>query len=189
MFGKKGKCAVCNEKLSTAIQINGGDICPVCNRLITHSPLCTVEQLKKAWEENHRRLEAFKPTMTVSDFGSGFLYIDSEQQMIYVSSIKKPKVEPIVFKFSEIDGFKIERAGQKTVTKTKGGVGRAVVGGALFGAAGAVVGASTARQETKQVGGISMLTVDLTINGLKTSVSMAHPPLNASNYVENGMDQ
>lgn len=190
MFGKKEKCAICGEKLSgTGIQINGGAICPVCNRLSTGSPLCTAEQLKEAWKENHRRFQFFNAGITVSDFGSGFLFIDTEQKMFYLSNTKKPKLEPVVFKFSEIDEFRIEQVGQKTITKTKGGVGRAVVGGALFGVTGAVVGASTAKQETKQVGGIPILYVDLNIKGLKTTVSIARPPLKASNYLENAMDQ
>lgn len=190
MFGKKEKCAICGEKLSgTSIQINGGAVCPVCNRLSTGSPLCTAEQLKEAWEENHHRFQSFNTGITVSDFGSGFLFIDTEQKMFYLSNTKKPKLEPVVFKFSEIDEFRIEQVGQKTITKTKGGVGRAVVGGALFGVTGAVVGASTAKQETKQVGGIPILYVDLNINGLKTTVSIARPPLKASDYLENAMDQ
>lgn len=73
MFGKKEKCAICGEKLSgTGIQINGGAVCPICNRLSTGSPLCTAEQLKEAWEENHRRFQSFNAGITVSDFGSGF---------------------------------------------------------------------------------------------------------------------
>ena len=145
--------------------------------------------MKEAWEENHRRFQSFNAGITVSDFGSGFLFIDTEQKMFYLSNTKKPKLEPVVFKFSEIDEFRIEQVGQKTITKTKGGVGRAVVGGALFGVTGAVVGASTAKQETKQVGGIPILYVDLNINGLKTTVSIARPPLKASDYLENAMDQ
>lgn len=190
MFGKKEKCAICGKGLSgNKIQINDGFICPVCNRLSTGSPLCTVEQLKRAWEENHRRFQAFKPGLTIANFGSGFLFIDSKQQMIYLSNNKNPKLEPIVFKFFEIDEFRIKQVGQKTITKTKGGIRRAIAGGALFGVAGAIVGASTAKQETKQVGGIPILYVDLNINDLKTTVSIAWPPLKAANYLESAMNQ
>ena len=81
MFGKKERCAICGEKLSfTAIQINGGSICPACNRLSTGSPLASVEQVKKAWEENHNRFRNFKPGMIISDFASGVLFIDPEQK-------------------------------------------------------------------------------------------------------------
>ena len=189
MFGKKEKCAICGEKSSSATQINGGSICPVCNRIAIHSPLCTVNQLKEAWAENHLRFQNFNPTSIITNIGSGFLFIDTEQKMFYLSSNKKPKLEPIVFKFSEIEEYRIEQVGQKTITKTKGGVGRAVVGGALYGVAGAIVGASTAKQETKQVGGIPILKVDLNINGLKTTISLANPPLTISDYLSNAMDQ
>ena len=182
MFGKKERCAICGERLSfTAIQINGGSICPACNRLSTGSPL--------AWEENHNRFRNFKPGMVISDFASGFLFIDPEQKMFYLSNSKKTKLEPVVFKFSEINAFKIEQVGQKTITKTKGGIGRAVVGGALFGTAGAIVGAATAKQETKEVGGVPILYVDLSINGMNTTVSISNPPLKAADYLENAMNE
>lgn len=190
MFGKKERCAICGEKLSfTAIQINGGSICPACNRLSTGSPLASVEQVKKAWEENHNRFRNFKPGMVISDFASGFLFIDPEQKMFYLSNSKKTKLEPVVFKSSEINAFKIEQVGQKTITKTKGGIGRAVVGGALFGTAGAIVGAATAKQETKEVGGVPILYVDLSINGMNTTVSISNPPLKAADYLENAMNE
>lgn len=166
MFGKKERCAICGEKLSfTAIQINGGSICPACNRLSTGSPLASVGQVKH------------------------FLFIDPEQKMFYLSNSKKIKLEPVVFKFSEINAFKIEQVGQKTITKTKGGIGRAVVGGALFGTAGAIVGATTAKQETKEVGGVPILYVDLSINGMNTTVSISNPPLKAADYLENAMNE
>lgn len=187
---EKKRCAICGEKLSfTAIQINGGSICPACNRLSTGSPLASVEQVKKAWEENHNRFRNFNPGMVISDFASGFLFIDPEQKMFYLSNSKKTKLEPVVFKFSEINAFKIEQVGQKTITKTKGGIGRAVVGGALFGTAGAIVGAATAKQETKEVGGVPILYVDLSINGMNTTVSISNPPLKAADYLENAMNE
>lgn len=104
-------------------------------------------------------------------------------------TVKKTKLEPVVFKSSEINAFKIEQVGQKTITKTKGGIGRAVVGGALFGTAGAIVGAATAKQETKEVGGVPILYVDLSINGMNTTVSISNPPLKAADYLENAMNE
>lgn len=181
MFGSKEKCAICGEKLSklTAIHLKDGSICPMCNRLTTESPLASVQEVKAAWDENHRRFQEFKETMVASDFGSGFIFLDMDHQYFYLSNSKKPKSEPAVFKFSEIDEYTIQKVGQKTITKSKGGIGRAVVGGAVFGLAGAVVGAATAKTETKTTGGIDILKVSVSKNGLKSIITESNPPLKA----------
>ena len=82
------------------------------------------------------------------------------------------------------DRYRIEKVGEKTVTKTKGGITRAVVGGALFGVGGAIVGASTAKQETKTTGGVPMLYIDLDFQGVKTTVSISNPPLKAAQTLD-----
>lgn len=53
---------------------------------------------------------------------------------------------------------------------TSGGVGRALVGGALFGGFGAVAGGVTAKRKTKKV--VNTLTVKLTINDFQTPCIM-----------------
>lgn len=183
------KCDCCGNKMNklTSVQILDGNICTSCAQISQNCILTSVSNIKKAWEENHSRYQVFNPNMTITDFGSGYVFIDTSNQMCYVSNHKKTQIEPIIFKFTEIDGYRIERVGEKTITKSKGGIGRAVVGGALFGGIGAIVGASTARQETKQVGGISMLYVDLNINGVQTTVSISSPPLKAKDFLESAM--
>ena len=190
MFGKKKHCAICGEKVSSsALPINGGFLCPACSRLSSGSPFATVEQVKAAWYENHRRFSAFKPEIKLSNFAGGAMVIDPEQKMMYLSPKKHPKLEPVVFRFSEINTFEMKEFGQRTVTKTKGGVRRALIGGALFGRAGAIVGAATAKQETAVVGGSTFLLIDLTINGLNTSVSLYNPPAQAALYLESAMNE
>lgn len=190
MFGSKEKCAICGEGLSkgTAVQLQDGSLCPMCNRISQKSIMRTVDQVKQAWKENHDRFQTFTQTMAITDFGSGYIFVDNQNQLCYIANSKKIKQEPVVFKFSEIEEFRIEQVGQKTITKTKGGVGRAIVGGALFGGAGAIVGATTAKQETKQVAGIPILYVELCIGELNTTVSIARPPLKTASFFESVMD-
>lgn len=185
----KAKCEICGEKLGkfNTVQLQDGCICGMCNRISQKSMLASVADVKQAWEENHRRFQTFKASMTITNIGSGFLFVDTEHQLCYITHGKKPKEEPVVFKFSEIEEYRLEQVGQRTITKTKGGLGRAVVGGALFGAAGAIVGASTAKTETKQVGGVPILQVDLNLNGLKTTLSMSNPPLKSSDFLDSAM--
>lgn len=194
MFGKKNLCAICGTKVSKSLQnqIGDGMICLNCGRICKKSLMETVQTISSAWEENHRRYSVFNQSMVITDFMGGYIYIDNAHQYAYISSHKKPKQEPIIFSFSEIEGYKIEKIGEKTISKTKnkGGIGRAVVGGALFGPAGAVVGAATSKTqtETKTVGGVPFLSIDLNLNGIKTDVFIENPPLQASQILDSMMN-
>ncbi len=178
----KKRCPICGEKISKLAKkdISDGVICASCGLICNKSMFTNVETVQNSWKENHRRFQEFETTMKVTSLMSGYIFIDAKHQYVYISNHKKTKQEPIVFAFSEVDGYRIEIAGVKTVSKKKGGIGRAVVGGALFGGAGAIVGAATAKTETKTTGGLPILYLDLTINGLKTTLILSSPPSNAS---------
>lgn len=178
LFGGKTACAVCGEKESKHLctEIADGTLCPQCARYCSQSPLASVAVVRQTREENHRRFQQFHETKVLTQTLGGSIFVDLDHRLCYLSGQKKPKVEPLVFQFSEVEGYQLERVGEKTVTKTKGGLTRAVVGGALFGPAGAIVGASTAKTETKTTGGISILSVALNLGGLKTRVQLAGQP-------------
>lgn len=190
LFGKKNVCDCCGLKLHVKpIQISDGGICMLCNTICTRSPMTTIDKVKAAWDENKARLQTFSPNMTVNDFGSGSIFIDTDNKMACITNAKKFDQYSIVFKFSELEEYKIEKVGEKTITKTKGGITRAVVGGAAFGLAGAIVGASTAKQETMKKGGVAVLYLDLDLGGVKTTVSIQRPPLKAPEFLDNIIDE
>lgn len=58
--------------------------------------------------------------------------------------IKNPSMPPYMHNFSDLVSFRLVENGVEY--ENKGGVMRAAVGGALFGTAGAIIGASTANQ-------------------------------------------
>lgn len=186
----KELCAVCKTKVSkfTRNLIGDGFLCGMCYRICRNSPLVSTEAVMATWKENHKRFQEFEESMIVKNFGSGYIFIDNTHQYAYVSNQKKTEIEPIIFRFSEIEEYRIEKVGEKTITKRKGGIGRAVVGGALFGGVGAIVGASTAKTETKTTGGTPFLYIDLDFNGVKTTVDIANPPINASQTLDNMMN-
>ena len=186
----KELCAICKTKISkfTKNQIGDGYLCGMCNRICQNSPLVSTEDVAAAWEENHRRFQEFEEFMIVKDFGSGFIFIDNTHQYAYISNQKKTRIEPIIFRFSEIEEYRIEKVGEKTITKSKGGIRRAVVGGALFGGVGAIVGANTAKTETKTTGGTPFLYIDLDFSGVKTTVYIMNPPMRASQILDNMMN-
>lgn len=190
MFGKKNVCDCCGLKLHVKpIQISDGGICRLCNTICTGSPMTTVAKVKAAWDENNARLQVFNPNMTVTNLGCGYIFIDTEHKMACISNQKKLQPHSIVFTFSELEEYRIEKVGEKTITKTKGGITRAVIGGATFGLAGAIVGASTAKQETVKKGGVPILYLDLNLNGLKTTLSISNPPFKATEFLNNIIDE
>lgn len=190
MFGKKNVCDCCGLKFHVKpIQISDGGICGLCNTICTNSPMTTVAKVKAAWDENNVRLQTFTPNMTVTNLGCGYIFIDTEHKMACISNQKKLAPNSIVFNFSELEEYRIEKVGEKTITKTKGGITRAVVGGATFGLAGAIVGASTAKQETVKKGGVPVLYIDLNLNGLKTTLSISNPPFKATEFLNNILDE
>lgn len=191
MFRKKEKCPICGEKLDKKYHttLSDGNICYSCSRLSNKSAFASLDQVKRAWEENHNRFQNFKENMVYTYPLGGYLFVDTEHRWAFLSHTKKPKTEPVIFNFSEVEEYRIEQVGQKTITKTKGEIGRAVVGGAIFGVVGAVVGASTAKTETKQVSGIPIIYVELNLNGLKTTVQLSNPPVEARKILDSMIDE
>ena len=123
--------------------------------------------------------------------GSGYIHIDAKNKLCYVSSRKNLKVEPVIFKFSEIEDYKIEEYGSKTVieTKSKGAIKRAVVGGVLTGGVGAVIGASTAKKEStvKKTQGQFILYITIGFDKVKTTLALSNPPFGASDFLTEAM--
>lgn len=97
------------------------------------------------------------------------IYIDENKReiVIYLSNSEKR----YIIKFDDILGMEIAENGQR-----KSGIGRAVVGGVLFGEVGAIVGAVTAKTAIDSmkiifyINSISQpnLTIDLITNAVKT---------------------
>ena len=173
MFGKKNVCDCCGLKLHVKpIQISDGGICGLCNTICTNSPMTTISKVKAAWDENAIRLQNFNPNMTETNLGCGYIFIDTANKMACISNQKKLGPHSIVFKFSELEAYRIEKVGEKTITKT-----------------GAIVGASTAKQETVKKGGVPILYLDLNLSEVKTTVSISNPPFKATEFLNNIIDE
>lgn len=189
-FGKK--CVICGDKMSTLVThtLTDGTICGACSRIGANTVTGSVDNFKRAWAENHRRFIEFNASMEISIFASAHLFVDQAHRWFYL--YKKAKVpaklninqEPIVVAFDEVEDYTLEIVGQKTITKKKHGLGRAVVGGAILGGVGAVVGAATAKEESKTTGGIDLLTLNVNLHGLRTKIIAASPPPQCSDFLD-----
>ena len=185
MFGKKKeKCPICGSPISElGNQLKDGKICGICGRFCELSPLASVDDVRKLIEQNHERFKNFSISLEYHVALSGYFYIDAEKQQCFYSSKMPPKVEPIVFSFNDVESAFFEMVGQKTITKSSGGIGRAVVGGALFGPTGAIVGAATAKTTEKKTGGTPVYHLILNFGGCRTKLDLVNPDLQAITFV------
>lgn len=153
------KCSICGNKHYLK-ELTNGYGCAKCMRIYQGVKQISSDELKNLWKENEKRLEIFNTTQEISGFAKAHIVIDYNNELFYLD-VKKKDLQPIVFKFREIESYKTEVVGQKQVTKTKGGITRAVIGGAIAGPIGSVIGANTSKQETVVSGGDAVLTINL----------------------------
>lgn len=166
LFGEKEKCCICQAKDGKK-QILDGRVCWDCIHLAgpflkSRSSFGYKQNSKQDFYEaitksldNQGILQEFHETDNFANPNSSryieygdYIKIDDRHKWWYTAHGKPSN---IVFKFSDIVDFDIAENGHTVAeTKTKGGsgVGRAVVGGALFGPAGAVVGATTKKKKS-----------------------------------------
>lgn len=107
-------------------------------------------------EVNRRKPDSLKIAMTKTVLDREMLFEESyalkhngEIWFLFSHASQVVKILDTVVPYGEIASYQIcesyaEQSYTTTRTKTKGGVTRAVVGGALFGGVGAIVGAATA---------------------------------------------
>lgn len=179
------KCDVCNNKISilNKYKVLDGSVCLNCIRISNSFQTNTIEELKKYWSINESRLSVFTPTTTLKNLGSTPIYIDSTNELLIIGKQTK-KLTDIVFSFSEIKDYSLEKKGEKIVTTKKGSINRALVGNLVAGPVGTIVGASTAKEETKTVGGIPILIINLTIPSGPFQVSVPYPSTNLISFLD-----
>lgn len=75
------------------------------------------------------------------------------------------KKTPIIHSYEDIVEFELLENGE---TVTKGGIGRALAGGILFGEAGAIVGGITGKKTTRKV--VDTFKIKITINNIDNPI-------------------
>lgn len=139
-------CSVCSKKINflTQIKIKDGFVCGDCqNRSFGMSNCnCRLAQDYKDryayLEENQKLLSLFSPTISIGNY----LKVDENAKLFKLGNSTE------VFSFSSLVNFELNEDGD---TVTSGGLGRAVVAGALFGGVGAVVGGTTGSKKSKTI--------------------------------------
>jgi hypothetical protein len=171
------------------MKTSDGAICARCVSISASYATQSTDTIKGYWDTNRARWSVFEATQTLKSFASDCITIDDTHRFFILGDIKKAKVEPIVFSFDEVDSYEFETVGGKTVTKKKGGITRAIVGGAIAGPVGAVIGSGTAKEETKTTGGIKMVKIHFTTHAGKVERMSRNYPLGFTDFLDRCIDE
>lgn len=154
LFSSEGICAICEARGSGKV-ISGAFLCNDCAKkcapYLKTIPWknVTVQQAKDMIElhdKNYNDYEIFSKTDGVRDI----FEIDNEHRLWKLPTFPFSEALPGIFQvfpYEAITGFDLLQNG---VAITKGGLGRAIVGGLLFGGVGAIVGGVTGTKTTNQ---------------------------------------
>lgn len=108
------------------------------------------------------------------------LLIDEKSQVWCIPDGRNGElINPRIHTYDDIISFELD-ATEELITKSKKGIGRAVAGGALFGPAGAIVGAATGKQKATTQTKKSVLGVKIIVNDLSNPteyISLLRSPI------------
>ena len=183
LFGKKEVCPVCGMPVKGMglVKIAGSlYLCQECRQMVSMDdsmlPFQSVDDIKKHLAYRESNLRSFRD-FTVSReirVGTLFFRVDDGRQLWYCAA--KKDANPPLFKFDEVLNYELTEDGETII---KGGLGRAVVGGALFGGVGAVVGGITGKKKGKQV-----------VKSMRLRISLRNPYTTSMvlDFIPNGIE-
>lgn len=144
LFSKNGVCSICGSNKGDK-QIIDGFVCKDCR---TKSGLFTLnwkeissDRIRKCIEATEKSAEYGKVFSPDKKIGK-YLCIDYPNRLWQIPAYR------IILSFDELISYEVIENGDIV---SKGGVGRALVGGALFGGVGAIVGGITGEKRSKSV--------------------------------------
>ena len=150
-------CPVCGGKLGLLNREKSADglICAGCSsfffsKLGFRAAKQPTAALADYWTALEQRRKVFKETDSIYDGDALFVSIDKVNQLFYFGHRGGDKGPRMIYSFDEVAGYESDAPDDLTVTETKGGIGRAVIGAAVAGPVGAIVGAATAKTETRK---------------------------------------
>lgn len=180
LFKKKEReettCVICDEinSLKKTKIDDGKLVCSDCFKKTDPDKLIhlgkpikkmTVEDITsaiKVKEANDNALSSFTPTKKISDKVE---FDDNKQQWLILSAFRGKRDKSTVYQYSDILNFELLEDGESV---SQGGLGRALVGGALFGGAGAVVGGVTGKKKNKGI--CTSLRIKVTLKDINNPV-------------------
>lgn len=150
-------CPVCGSKLGLLNREKSADglICASCSnffysKLGFRAAKQPTAALADYWATLEKRRKSFKETDSIYDGDALFVSIDKVNRLFCFGHRGGDKGPRMIYSFDEVAGYESDVQDELMVTETKGGIGRAVIGAAVAGPVGAIVGAATAKTETRK---------------------------------------
>lgn len=173
------KCNVCDCKLGliNTYKAVDGIICINCVCLCPSYKTETIETLKKYWNINNERKRIFQETNKLKNFASEVIYIDNVHSLFAIGNYN------IIYSFNEVVDYGYDVIESTVTTKKKGGITRAVIGGAIAGPVGAVVGSSTAKEKST-TNEKSMFYINMKTYSGNKKISISIPPLGIQEFLD-----
>lgn len=147
-------CPVCGGKLGLLNREKSADglICASCsNFLFSKLGIRAAKQptdvLAAYWATLEQRRKVFKETDSIYDGDALFVSIDKPNRLFCIGHRSGDKGPRMIYSFDEVAGYDSDTPDDLTVTETKGGIGRAVIGAAV---AGPVAAPAAAEGEQEQ---------------------------------------
>ncbi|MDK0695919.1 DUF4428 domain-containing protein [Clostridium perfringens] len=165
LFSKKEICSICKEN-ETKTKLSDGYICSNCLKNVgmfqVTKPLKTyqikdIEKLIVLNYENKVNVDNFNATKKIEKY----IEFDDTNRKWLIPNLIYGKYSTKVYDYKDILEFELLEDGEVI---TKGGLGRAVAGGILFGGVGAIVGGITGNKKTKSV--VNSLKIKITLNDM-----------------------
>ena len=147
LFGKKETCCICNQNEGTK-QLSSGMICKACMNDCgpflgalnwKNSSPARVHEAIAVNAKNNERLSIFKVDNSVQKY----IELDETNKLLRFPQF----LSTIIFSYDEIIEYELLQDGEQI---TKGSLGGAVVGGALLGGGGAIVGGNIGQKKTRK---------------------------------------
>lgn len=171
-FDLKATCSVCKKEVGlNRFQIANKEwICPDCFKKCGFNAATPIRKMTindinaamSAHAANAEELSSFNATKKVGTF---IEFDDNKKQWLIPDGFMGKKKNPKIYNYSDIVDFELLEDGE---TITKGGLGRAVAGGLLFGGVGAVVGGVTGGKKSKSV--CNSLKIKITVRNMNNPV-------------------
>lgn len=143
------KCSICGSLVGalSRIELKDGFLCTncieKCSKGISSLNLKNVEDIKRHLEyrkQNEKRYEDFVMTKSLH----GYMQLDENKKQFYITEAMPKECKPDIFDYKDILNFELVEDGRVSFS---GGVGKAIVGGALLGSAGAIVGGISGKKK------------------------------------------
>lgn len=169
-FSLKQVCSICgNDCGLNRYQIKDkGWCCPKCFKkagLTMMSPIKTMsaETIKGMIAKKEESLQELKSLTITKDFGAYIKFDENNRKWFVPDGTFGGVKNPVIYSFDDIIAFELLEDGNSI---TKGGTGRAIAGGLLFGGVGAIVGGSAGKRKTKST--CTKLQIKITVNSMST---------------------